>query len=320
MNYTGLGRRAFAMALVAGATNPVRAQTRPASGVVSIVIVGAGPMNLAPQGLLQGLEEHNLVLGKDYAVRYVPEAAMLEHELQKQTADVIFATGSIGVHAARKATSTIPIVAVDLESEPLAEKLIQRFSRPGGNLTGMFLDQPGLATKWLQYLVEAVPRLRKLAVLRQATTATGQLEAVRVQGARYNLSLELFEFQADTLDAAFAKIVEARPQGLMVLSSPLIVSSRARLAQLATVAKLPSITMFRVYAEAGGLMAFGPDPMTMGHRAASYVVRLLRGARAAELPIEQPSRFELAINLTTARALNVTLPHSTLVTADAVFE
>ena len=284
------------------------------------MIVGAGPMNLAPQGLLQGLEEHRLILGEDYAVRYVPEASLLEAELQKQSTDIIFAAGSLGVHAARKATQTIPIVAVDLESAPLSEGLIQRFSRPGGNLTGMFLDQPGLATKWLQYLAETVKGLRKLAVLRQPTNASGQWEAVQAQAARHALSVDLVEFEANTLDAAFARILASQPQALMILSSPLVVSSRARIAALAAAANLPSITMFRVYAEAGGLMAYGPDPMTMGHRSASYIVRLLRGARPADLPIEQPARFELAVNLKTARALNVAISPSVLVTADTVLE
>lgn len=320
VNANNIGRRALGAFLLAGGTASAYAQARTVTSTVSIVIVGAGRMNLAPQGLLQGLEEHRLVSGKDYAIHYVPDAALLDAELQKQTPDVIFAVGSLGVHAARKATSSIPIVAIDLESEPLAEGLIERFSRPGGNLTGMFLDQPGLATKWLQYLTETVTGFRKLAVLRQPTTATGQWEAVRAQVARHNLSLDLFEFEAGTLDAAFERVASSRSQALMVLSSPLVVSSRARIAELSAAARLPSITMFRVYAEAGGLMAFGPDPMTMGHRSASYVVRILRGARAADLPIEQPSRFELAVNLRTARALNVTLPPFILAAADGVFE
>lgn len=277
-------------------------------------------MNLGPQGLLQGLEEHGLMSGRDYTLRYHEDGAHLDSELQRQRTDIIFAVGSRGVHSARAATRTVPIVAIDLESEPVAEGLIDRFSRPGGNLTGMFLDQPAMATKWLQYLAETVSNLKSIAVLRQPTNAMGQWRAVQTEAARFKLALQPFDFEADTLEAAFARIVAAQPQAVMVLSSPLVVSSRARIAALAAVALLPSITMFRVYAEAGGLMAFGPDPMTMGHRAASYVVRILRGTPASELPVEQPSRFELALNLKTASALDVKFPYWIQASADTVFD
>jgi putative ABC transport system substrate-binding protein len=240
--------------------------------------------------------------------------------LQRAPVDVIFAVGSRGVHLARATTRSLPIVAIDLESEPIAEGLVERFSRPGGNLTGMFLDQPAMAAKWLQQLAETVPNLKDIAVLQQPTQAAGQLRAVQKEAARNGLGLKLFEFEADTLEAAFKAISEARLQALIILTSPLVVPSRARIAALAVAARLPSVTMFRVYAEAGGLMAYGPDPKIIGHRLASYVVRILRGSRAGDLPIEQPSRFELALNLKTAHLLNATFPPWMLASADAIFE
>lgn len=184
----------------------------------------------------------------------------------------------------------------------------------------MFVDQPGLAAKWLQYLAETLPGLTNIAVLRQPTNATGQWRAVQSETERRRIETRVFDFEAQTLDGVFREVAAARPQALMILSSPLVVSSRARLSALAMAIRIPSITMFRVYAEAGGLMAFGPDPMTMGHRAASYVIRILRGTAPADLPVEQPSRFEPGVNLKTARALGVTLPYWILAAADAVFE
>lgn len=279
------------------------------SGRIGILVVGAGPMALAPQGLLKGLEEHSLLDGRDFLVRYFDEASLpLATDLQRERTDIIFAVGSRGVNMARAASRSIPTICIDLESEPVTEGLIKSFSRPSGNLTGMFLDQPALAAKWLQFLSEALPGLSRIAVLRQTQLAPGQWRAVEAQALRNRIGVQPFDFEASTLDRIFADIVATRPEALIILSSPLVVASRARIATLASDARLPSITMFRVYAEAGGLMAYGPDPQIMGHRAASYVVRVLRGTSAGDLPVEQPSRFELAVNVNTARALGVTLP------------
>ena len=143
---------------------------------------------------------------------------------------------------------------------------------------------------------------------------------MQAEAARRQLTLRLFEFEANTLERALAEVAAWPAQAFIVLSSPLVVLSRTVLADRALAARLPSITMFRVYAEAGGLLAYGPDPITMGNRAASYVVRVLRGALPGDLPAEQPSRFELAVNLGTARALGLSVPHWIMAGADATFD
>ena len=318
-------RRTFVRAsALFGAAHAPGADAQPARrlpATFKILVVGGTPQNLAPQGLIQGLEEYGLGADRDYSIRYHGDGLPFgPAELSQAGPDILFAVGSRGVRMAKAATSSAPIIALDLESEPLREGLIARFSRPGGNLTGLFLDQSAMATKWLQYLTDTLPGLARVAVLRQPGFAEGQWIAVQAESARRRLTLRLFEFEADTLDRAFAEVTAWPAQAFIVLSSPLVVLSRTVLAKLALAARLPSITMFRVYAEAGGLLAYGPDPLTMGNRAASYVVRVLRGASPGDLPAEQPSRFELSVNLGTARALGLSLPSWITAGADATFE
>lgn len=292
-----------------------------ASDVKGILAVGAASGNPGPRGFVQGLDEHRLVNGRDFSLRFFDAAGPpLAAELERQRTDIIFAAGSRGVNMARTATRTIPIVCIDLESEPLADGLIRSFARPGGNITGVFLDQPSLTTKWLQYLLDTLPGLERVAVLRQPGLSGGQWRMLEAQASRSRLTLQPFGFDEATLDRAFADVVASRPQALIILSSPLVVTLRARIAALALAARLPSITMFRIYAEAGGLMAYGPDPFILGHRAASYVVRVLRGTAPGDLPVEQPSRFEFAVNNQTARTIGVTMPPWMMMGADLVVE
>lgn len=296
-------------------------QARRPPGGFKILVVGGTPQNLAPQGLIQGLEEYGLGADRDYSIRYHREGLPFGSlELSEAAPDIIFAVGSRGLRMAKAATSSLPIIALDLESEPIREGFIARFSRPGGNVTGLFLDQSAMATKWLQYLTDILAGLTQVAVLRQPGFADGQWTAVQAEAARRRLTLRLFEFEADTLDRALGEVTAWNAQAFIVLSSPLVVLSRTILADRALAARLPSITLFRVYAEAGGLLAYGPDPLTMGNRAASYVVRVLRGSLPGDLPAEQPSRFELSVNLGTARALGLSFPPWITAGADTTFE
>lgn len=320
INRRRFGRAAVLLTLAAPAIS--RAQTNVgASDVKRILSIGAAPGNPGPRGFMQGLEEHRLVNGRDFSLRFHDEAASpLVAELERQRTDIIFAAGSRAVNMARAATRSIPIVCIDLESDPMADGMIRSFGRPGGSLTGVFLDQPSLTTKWLQYLLDIMPGLERIAVLRQTRLSGGQWQTLEAQASRSRLTLLPFEFEEATLDPVFADVAAARPQALIILSTPLIITLRARLAALALAARLPSITMFRVYAEAGGLMSYGPDPFILGHRAASYVVRVLRGASPGDLPIERPSRFEFAVNSETARAIGVKVPPWMMLSADLVVE
>ena len=168
-------------------------------GRIGILVVGAGPMALAPRGMLRGLEEHGLLDDRDFSVRYFDEAGLpLATDLQRERTDIIFAVGSRGVNMAQAASRSIPTICIDLESEPVTEGLIKSFSRPSGNLTGMFLDQSALAAKWLQFLSEALPGLSRLAVLRQTQLAPGQWRAVETQASRNRIGVQPFDFEAAT--------------------------------------------------------------------------------------------------------------------------
>lgn len=235
-------------------------------------------------------------------------------------ASVVVAISPPAIAAARRLARSVPVVALDLEMDPVASGLVETLARPGGNLTGLFLDQPGIAAKWLQLLAEAVPTLRRLAVLWDPATGPTQRDAVRAAAQAQGMQVETFELRAEGFEAAFARIGAMRAEGLVLLSSPLVFQGQERLVQLTSAARLPSITMFTDFVAAGGFLAYGPDRADMGRRAAAYVDHIIKGRRPAELPVERPSRFELAINLRTAKALDISVPPALLARADAVLD
>jgi putative ABC transport system substrate-binding protein len=211
-------------------------------------------------------------------------------------------------------------VALDLELDPVGSGLVQTLARPGGNLTGLFLDQPGIAAKWLQLLAEAVPTLRRLALLWDPALGPAQRDAVAAAARGMAMQVVAEELAAGGFEASFERMRAMQAQGLVVASSPLVFQGQDQLARLVAAARLPSITMFTDFVTAGGLLAYGPDRADMGRRAAGYVDQIIRGRRPAELPVERPSRFELAINLATAKALDIAVPQTLLARADLVIE
>jgi putative ABC transport system substrate-binding protein len=317
-------RRRFSAGLMGGAVAwPAfaRAQQPGRAAPATILVVGAIPANLAPQGLRRGLQELGYVEGRDFSLDYYAgDPAGVPNKLERRPVSAIFAVASSGVMTARRATTTIPIVAVDLESEPVADRLVASFARPGGNLTGLFLDQPGLAGKWLQLITEVVPRASRLAALRDPDLVSSQWRAVESASARLGLQLHPFELDVAALERVFGEIASFGPHSLIILSSPHIVPKRETLATFAAKARLPSIALFRAYAEAGGLMSYGPSPYTMGRHAARYVDRIWKGASPSDLPIEQPGELELVINLKTAQMLGLTISPVILGRANEVIE
>ncbi|HEY6982159.1 ABC transporter substrate-binding protein [Reyranella sp.] len=318
-------RRRDFIAVTAGTllAAPVAGRAVPRAGAspATILVVGVGPQNLAPQGLRQGLTELGYAEGRDFATPFFPgEMAALMPELERQRIDVVFAVASKAVIAARRATRTVPVVAVDLETEPVSEGIIRSFARPGGNLTGLFLDQSALAAKWLQLVTEAVPGVSRLAVLRDPNLGSGPWWAIEAVARESKAEVRGFDLDMGALDRLFAAIADFNPTALVILSSPQVVMNSMALAGFALKARLPSITLFRVYAEAGGLMSYGPDPYLLGRQAAAYVDRILNGARPGDLPVQQPTKLELIVNLRTARALGLALPSSLLARADKVIE
>lgn len=304
---------------VLAAPTATRAAPRPGMAPATILVVGVGPANLAPRGLRHGMAELGYVEGRDFSMPfYTGELVELMPELERRHVDVIFAVASGAVAAARRATRTVPVVAVDLETEPVAEGLIKSFARPGGNLTGLFVEQSALAEKWLELLGEVIPGMARLAVLRDPDLGSGPWWAIESAAKSRKLQLHGFALNVSRLERVFADIEDFTPNALVLLSSPLVVERRAALAALALKAVLPSITLFRVYAEAGGLMTYGPDPFALGKQAAGHVDRILNGARPADLPIHQPTKFELVVNQKTADALDIAIPPTLLARADKV--
>jgi putative ABC transport system substrate-binding protein len=212
-------------------------------------------------------------------------------------------------------------VGLDLESDPVASGFVASLARPGGNLTGVFLDLPEISGKQLQLLRETVPGLARVGVVWEPEVGEPQLrateEAARVAGVTLNV---LGIRRAAEVTAALDRAAGGRAQAIVVLTSPLISNNLRQIAQLALKYRLPTTSPFTSFPSAGALMAYGPSQPEMYRLAATYVDRILRGARAGELPIERPSRFDLVINLKTAKALGLTIPPSLLQRADQVIE
>jgi putative tryptophan/tyrosine transport system substrate-binding protein len=242
-------------------------------------------------------------------------------ELVALNCTVIFVSNPYAIRAATKATSIIPIVGVDLESDPVASGLVKSVARPGGNFTGFFLDIPELGGKQIELLVEAVPRVSRVAVLWDAAIGAVQFQATETAPRPAGVTLQSLPVRrVEDINPAFEQAARERAEGLVVLSSPLIFTQRSHIADAALNARLPSINLFNSFPKVGGLMAYGPYFPSLFTQAAGYVARILGGANPAELPIQRPTKFELVINLKTAKALGLTIPETLLVRADEVIE
>jgi putative ABC transport system substrate-binding protein len=243
----------------------------------------------------------------------------LARDLVRLKPDAILAISPAGVSAASQATKSIPIVAIDLESDPKAAGLVASLGHPGGNITGLFLDLPELSGKWVELLKETVPNLSRIAVV--TDRATGPYYVNELGAATKALRIQLLSVDiggAGDLAAAFRSAHAQRAGALMVLPSPVVNSARRHIAELAIKHRMPAIMPFLGFVDDGGLMAYGPDVSVIYEQAAGVVAKVLRGTRPAEIPIERPARFELRINDKTARALGLTIPPSVLARADRV--
>jgi putative tryptophan/tyrosine transport system substrate-binding protein len=245
----------------------------------------------------------------------------LAMELVERKVDVIVAVSAPAVTAARSTTTTTPIVAFDLESDPIGSGLINSLSRPGGQVTGVFFDFPEFSKKWLELLKEAMPQLSRVAVLWDPATGQMQMKGVEIAGKELNVKLEIVEVPGlpnldDAILAASSKGVDA----VLMLSSPVFGTNPERVAGLTVGARIPAVTLFPEFARAGGLMAYGVNPTNIFRQGAAIVAKVLRGSKPAELPAELPSKFELVINLKTAKRLGIVFPTPILLRADEVIE
>jgi putative ABC transport system substrate-binding protein len=252
-----------------------------------------------------------------------PERLMgLAAELIDDKPDVLVAGfGTLAAQAAKRATTTIPVVFVTV-GDPIGAGIVASLARPGGNVTGLTDQARDVQGKRLQMLLELIPGRHEIAVLMNPDTPFSRLalEEARTAADRLQVRLDVFEArQADEIAERIEAAARAAP-GLLILEDPLIYSVRGRIADLATRLRMPTILVYKDSAEAGGLLSYGPDRRHIYRRAADYVDRILKGAKPADLPVEQPTKFELVINLKTAKALGLDVPPTLLALADEVIE
>ena len=239
-------------------------------------------------------------------------------ELVRLKVDVIFAHSASAVRVAYAATHTIPIVGIDFVTDPVAEGYAESYSRPGGNVTGVFLDAPELAGKWFELIRAMIPGLSRAVVLWDPIGGPTQLRAVQSIARSIGIQLQIVEVhKPDDIDMAFSAF-RGRPQALIILPSPMIYAQSEQLAKLAIKHRLPATSMAREFADAGGAVAYGPERASAYRRGAVLVAKILGGARPADLPVERPTKIQLIVNLKTTQALRLTVPVSVLVRADEV--
>jgi putative ABC transport system substrate-binding protein len=242
-------------------------------------------------------------------------------EFAQRKIDVIVPLGTPAIVAAKKATSVIPIV-FPLASDPVGEGLVASLAHPGGNVTGLSNQQPDLAGKRLEILRDIVPGLGQLAVLSNANNRTAALSADEVQLAARKLGLEIVSVGLKRASdiAPMIESLKGRVQALLVVGDPLVADNQIQINVLALAARLPTIHGSRGYVETGGLVSYGPDFSALFRHAGDYVDKILKGAKPADLPVEEPTKIELVVNLKTAKALALTIPESFLFRADEVIE
>ncbi len=324
-----MNRRDTLVALLSLGTAPLAAEAQRAERVHRIGFVSPtspGPRNIA---FLQGLWELGYVEGRnvDIELRFAegrPERLPgLVDELVRMKVDVLVVGATIGARAAKRATTTIPIVFAG-SSDPVAGGIVSNLARPEGNITGFSLAYgDGFAGKWLELLKEATPGVSQFAALWSSSNAAAARFVKELQDAARRLKARLDIHHAATLpelDAALAAIGSSGARGMIVTPSPFSVTHQDKLIQFAASKQLPTMYFVEDFADAGGLMSYGPSIVDAYRRAAAYVDKILKGAKPGDLPVEQPTRFELIINLKAANALGLRIPQSILLRADRVIE
>jgi len=321
-------RREF-ITLLGGAVAawPLAARAQQAAGKVPRIGLLWITQNENTAALFQWLRDAGYIDGRSVIVeaRYyetmIDRLAEFANDLVALKCDVIFAGGPYAIEAVTKATSAIPIIGVDLESDPVASGWARSLGHPGSNLTGLFLDLPELGGKQIEFLKEAVPGLSHLAVLWDSSIGLVQFRATQAAARAAGVTLQSLPIRGvEDFKDSFDRAARERVGGVIVLSSPIVFRQRLQIAALAIETRLPTISLFTLLPRSGALMAYGPNLPEMTKRAATYIDRILKGTKAGELPIERPTKFELVINLKTAKALGLDVPPTLLARADEVIE
>jgi len=265
------------------------------------------------------IEGQNLVIERRFAVGSVDRLKEFASELARSEVDVILTSASAATQAAKDATTSIPIVFANA-GDPVGQKFVQSLAHPGGNITGVAFDaSPDITAKQAQLLIESVPNMSRLAVLWNPTSVFlhSYWDVLKTSASALHVSLQSLEVRdPNEFEAAFEAMTRKQADGLIVLSDTFTTFYRVRLAELAAKYKLPAIYGHDQYPAAGGLMSYGPSLSDGYQRAANFVDKILKGAKPADLPVEQPTKFELIINLKTAKALGLEIPTSVLARAD----
>jgi putative ABC transport system substrate-binding protein len=314
-----------ALALLAA---PLAAEAQPAAHSPRIGVLRPGlPLDPYIETFRRALRELGYVEGRDLTIEFrwahgrVDRLPQLAIELARLDVDLIVTAGTSSTRAAQRATNTIPIVMAAV-GDPLSSRFVRSLARPGGNITGVTLLQSGLGEKRLALLKQVIPKATQVAVLRNPTTASDVSRLwSETAAAAQGLGVRLRVHEARgvrELREAFSVMVREQAQALLVLPDPTFTAERGRITELAATNRIPTMYEAREFAVAGGLISYAPSLADQFRRAATFVDKILKGAKPADLPIEQPTKFELVINLKTAKALGLTIPPSVLARADEV--
>jgi len=323
-------RREFITLLGGAAAWPLAARAQQATKLPTIGFLGANNPTFERASIdafVQRLHELGWIENRTVSIEYrwaegrEERFAEIAAEFIRLKVDVIFTYATPSSIAAKKATAIIPIVFA-AAGDPVGTGLVASLARPGGNITGLSIQQTDTATKRLELLREVVPGLRRLAILAHVGSPNAVLDMGEVQAAAGALGLEVvaLEIRQAAEIAPAVETIKGRVDGFYVAGAPLFTTNRVRIHTLALAPRLPTIHNFRELVEAGGLMSYGPNFPDLFRRAADLVDKILRGAKPGDLPVQQPTKFDLVINLTTAKALGLTIPESFLTRVDEVIE
>jgi putative ABC transport system substrate-binding protein len=317
-------RRMFITLMGSALFSPAHAQSSTGPRKVGVLfpgLLGKERETLINEGIFSELGTEKVTLVVRSAESNSQLLSKYANELVASQVDVILAIASGSLEAARHASQAIPIVALDLESDPIATGAAQSLNRPGGNVTGVFFDAPEIAGKWIQIIRELVPQISRVGLLYdlhldQTQLKAGEKSAHEVGIATIRLGID----QPNEFRKAFENAIDAKIDAVLVHSSPIFVDKAAVIAELAREFRLPSIGLFPVYAKVGGLISYGPNNYELLKQAGGIVGKILRGARPADFPIQRPVYLPFLINLSTARVLKLTIPPALSALADEVIE
>jgi putative ABC transport system substrate-binding protein len=311
---------------------PLAANAQPPATIPRVGFVEAtspGPGRHILDAFRQGLHELGYIEGRTIIIeaRWAEERPErfpdLVAELIRLKVDVLVVATGAGARAAQQATQTLPVVFVAV-GDPVSQGIVASLARPGGNITGLsYALEEGFAGKWVELLKEAAPNASRLAVLNQTGGPGSVIQKKDAEVAARALGMALQAVgvrERNELESALSTIASSRADALVVMASPLFFSHRAQLVEFAAKNRIPAMFFAREFVEAGGLMAYGPNLREQFRRAATYVDKILKGAKPADLPVEQPTKFELIINLKTAQALGLTISPTLLFQADEVLQ